>query len=61
MTLAQSHITQKTGLAVIAVKDGELGTYTYNPGAEYILKANDILFVVGDTDQIEKLRGMIRV
>ena len=60
-TLAQSEITQKTGLAVIAVKDGELEKYIYNPGAGYSLKANDILFVVGDVTQIEKLREIIRV
>ena len=58
-TLAQSHITQKTGLAVIAVRDGRHGKHIYNPGAEYTLQANDVLFVVGDTTQTEKLREII--
>jgi voltage-gated potassium channel len=61
MTLAQSQITQKTGLAVIAVKDGEQDKYTHNPGANYTLRANDVLFVVGDLAQIEKLREMMSV
>lgn len=60
-TLAQSQITQKTGLAVIAVKDGEHGKYVHNPGANYTLCANDVLFVVGDITQIEKLREMMSV
>ena len=59
-TLAQSHITQRTGLAVVAVKNGEQGKYIYNPGAEYIIKAEDLLFVVGDVTQIEQLRSLLK-
>lgn len=58
-TLAQSQITQKTGLAVIAVRDEEHGKYIHNPGAGYTLKPNDVLFVVGDVTQIEQLRALL--
>lgn len=58
-TLDQSQITQKTGLAVMAVRHGTHGKYIHNPGAGYILKPNDVLFVVGDVTQIEQLRTLL--
>ncbi|MFH1729694.1 MAG: potassium channel protein [Pseudomonadota bacterium] len=54
--LSQSQIPQKTGLIVVALKRG--GNYSYNPKSDTILEENDKLIVMGDQDQVHKLRQM---
>ncbi|MCB4790352.1 MAG: potassium channel protein [Elusimicrobia bacterium] len=54
-TIAESNINKKTGLIVIAVKEGTSGSYIYNPGPGQKLNKGDVLIVIGNTGQLEKL------
>jgi voltage-gated potassium channel len=54
-TLAESHISDKTGLIIIAIKDMKTGEYIYNPGPTYKFNLGDVLIVIGNPDQVEKL------
>lgn len=55
-TLADAGIPQTTGLVVIAIKKGEDGPQTYNPGPQTVLAEGDIMIVLGQEDQVHKLR-----
>ena len=59
-TLGEAEVPRKTGLIVVAIKDGEDGSYHYNPGASTRLKENDILIVMGDVEQTRKLKELIK-
>jgi voltage-gated potassium channel len=58
-TLAEAQLRQKTGLIVIAVRrmdDREQeGTLIYNPGPDAVVRAGDVLIVLGSQDQIDGL------
>ena len=56
ITLQEANIPQKTGLIVIAVKHEESDEYIYNPQSNLTLKANDALIMLGEVDQVKKLR-----
>lgn len=53
-TLRETDIGRRTGMLVMAIKSAESG-YQFNPGANTVLKAGDILIVVGTREQIAKL------
>ena len=59
-TLGEAEVPRKTGLIVVAIKDGEDKGYHYNPGASTILKENDILIVMGNVEQTRKLKELIK-
>lgn len=59
-SLQECEIPQKTGLLIVAVKENSTGNYIYNPSANYILQPNDVLIVIGDTEQIRKLSFLIK-
>ena len=48
----------KTGLIIVAVrKDHERGSpFVFNPSASTVIEADDDLIVLGDEEQIERLR-----
>ncbi len=57
-SLAEAKIPQKTGLIVIAIRHGDErpGTFLYNPGPEEEVRAGDVLIVLGNSEQIDRLR-----
>ena len=57
-TLEDARIPEKTGLIVIAIKHGDesRGKYVYNPGPSEKVRAGDVLIVLGQTEQIDRLR-----
>lgn len=61
-SLAAVRIPQKTGLIVIAVEhptaEGER-RLVYNPGPDETLEAEDVLIVLGNEEQIERLRRTV--
>ena len=59
-TLGEAEVPRKTGLIVVAIKDGEDGGYHYNPGVSTKLKKDDILIVMGDVEQTRKLKALIK-
>ncbi len=54
--LKEANIPQETGLIVIAVKNRDTGEYIYNPGSDLKLKVNDVLIILGDMNQLDKLK-----
>jgi len=54
-TLAQAEIGPRTGMLVVALKSPGSG-YRFNPPAETVLQADDILIVIGTREQIATLR-----
>jgi K+/H+ antiporter YhaU regulatory subunit KhtT len=57
-TIAESCITDKTGLIILAIKNNETGKYIHNPGQNCALKPGDILIVIGTPEQVGKLRSL---
>lgn len=60
LTLRDAALPQKTGLIVIAIRSRGTGEFAYNPNSETRLDAGDVLIVLGDAGQMEKLREVIR-
>jgi voltage-gated potassium channel len=59
-TLADARIPQTTGLVVIAIQKDHEGRQTYNPGPQTVLAEGDVMIVLGERDQVEKLRKYAR-
>ena len=57
-TIQQADIGKKTGVIIIAVKDSDSQKYIYNPRADTSLKADDILLMIGNLEQVAKLRQL---
>ncbi|MFQ3675093.1 MAG: potassium channel protein [Endomicrobiia bacterium] len=57
-TLAETQIYEKIGLLVIAVKKND-GTYVYNPKPSYNISADDVIIVIGNTEQVYKIKQML--
>ena len=55
-TIGGSKIREEIGLLVVALRHGAVGQFVYNPGAEIVLSSGDILYVIGDTESVERLR-----
>ncbi len=49
----------QTGLLVVAVKSLKSGKYVYNPRGDYMVEADDVLIVIGETEQIIKMKRML--
>ena len=58
-TLGETKIPEKTGLIVVAVKDGVDMTYHYNPTTNTRLKEGDVLIVMGNVEQVKTLHECI--
>ncbi len=59
-TLGEMALPQEIGLLVIAVQDCSNQHYIYNPPADYVVKANDVLIIMGDSGQVASLRQLTR-
>ncbi|MCK5161034.1 MAG: potassium channel protein, partial [Candidatus Aureabacteria bacterium] len=46
-------------LIVVAIEQTESNQYIYNPKADLILNAGDNLIVMGNLEQVEKLRKVV--
>lgn len=60
-TLEEARIPQETGLIVIAIgKHSDAGLdFVFNPSAKTRIEAGDDVIVLGDSRQIERLRGYV--
>ncbi len=58
-TLAEGRVGEKTGLIIIAIKDGATGTYHYNPNSTTVIKAKDVFITIGTPEQMKTLRDII--
>jgi voltage-gated potassium channel len=56
-TLGNLEIDRHTGMIVVAIKRGD--DYVYNPKPETILEDGDHLIVMGDVEQVLKLRKLV--
>jgi voltage-gated potassium channel len=59
-TLGESHIAQKTGLLVVALRRAGQ-TFEFNPPAAERFLSGDILIVIGDVHHVEALRKLAGV
>lgn len=58
LSLAQAKIPQKTGLLIVAIKRPQ-GEFVYNPHSQTLLKEGEVLIVLGNDEQIKKLKEYI--
>ncbi len=56
-TLAQLNIRGEYGLNVIAARDKSARDLTVSPTAAYLIREGDVLIVIGENDDINKLRS----
>jgi len=59
-TLKELQIPKETGLIVVSVRKKDSKSFTYNPGSDYVLGDQDVLVVLGQDEQIQKLLKYIR-
>jgi voltage-gated potassium channel len=52
----EANIQERTGLAVVAVKHGHNGEFTYSPKGEFKMTVGDVLIVLGDVENLPGLR-----
>ena len=57
-TIAEADVGRKTGAIIVAVRDGETAQYNFNPSGDRMLRARDVLVLIGDLEQIRKLRRL---
>jgi monovalent cation:H+ antiporter-2, CPA2 family len=57
-TLLESEIRKHTGVNVLSIVDSD-GQHSVNPTSDYLLKAHDILVVVGTIEQLHKLEMLV--
>lgn len=57
-TLRQVKIPEETGLIVLAIKKRLGKEFSFNPNSQEILELDDIIIVLGEDEQVEKLRGI---
>lgn len=55
-TLRQIKIPEQTGLIVLAIKKNSGKQFAFNPNSEEVLELDDVLIVLGEYEQVEKLR-----
>lgn len=58
-TLGEAALRKVCDVLVVAVRDAE-GKYKFNPGAEQALKAGSTLIVLGEREEIAKLRAVVK-
>ena len=57
-TIAEVDIGKKTGAIVVAVKDSDTNKQKFNPPSTTVLKANDVLILIGSVEQVQLLRQL---
>lgn len=57
-TLREANITDRTGLAIIAVKNKKTGAYEHIPKSSYTITTDDILIVIGTPQQITEFKKL---
>jgi len=57
-TIAEVDIGRKTGAIVVAIKESETGKQKFNPPSGTVLKANDVLILIGSVEQVQLLRQL---
>jgi K+/H+ antiporter YhaU regulatory subunit KhtT len=58
LSLVNAKILPRTGLLVVAIRNGYDGSFIYNPKPTTQLNLGDTLIVIGDPDQILKLKTL---
>jgi voltage-gated potassium channel len=58
-TLREVDFPRQTGLLVVAVMSLNSNSYVYNPGADYVVEKNDIFIVIGQIDQVIKMKKLL--
>ena len=56
LSLVDAKILQRIGLLIVAIRNEDDGNFTYNPAPNTQLNQGDTLIVIGDVDQILKLK-----
>lgn len=57
-TVAEVDIGKKTGTIVVAIKESETGRQKFNPPSNTVLKAGDVLILIGSVEQVQLLRQL---
>lgn len=57
-SLREADIADRTGLAVIAVKNAKTDEYRHVPRSSHVIAPDDILIVIGSPEQIESLKSL---
>lgn len=57
--LRELNLPGKIGLIVVAVKPGDRATFEFNPRADTIIRAGDIIIVLGRLQQLAELRKLV--
>lgn len=60
-TLREANINDATGLLVIATNNDQTGEYRHNPKSNYVFKKDDVIIVIGNTEQITECRKKFKV
>ena len=58
-TIKDANVFNNTGMIIIAIRESLSDKYIYNPKSDFMLKAGDTLVVLGEVDQVEKLRKYV--
>ncbi len=58
--ISESQIWEETGLRIVALRRGPTGEFVYNPRADLVLEADDVLFVIGGPESIQRLRKITK-
>ena len=56
--LREVKIPEETGLIVLAIRKNMCKEFSFNPNSEELLELGDVLIVLGENDQVERLRAM---
>ena len=57
-TLREAQIPDKTGLTVLAIKKKNDDQMLFNPPSDYTFQLGDVLIVLGQEEQVDKLRHL---
>lgn len=57
-TLMDVKIPEKTGLIILAIRKGKDDKWIFNPNSSEVLKAGDVMVVLGTENQVEELRKL---
>ncbi|NLY81387.1 MAG: TrkA family potassium uptake protein [Clostridiales bacterium] len=61
MKLFEAKIPEQTGLSILALKKKDTTTFKFNPSSNEILNDGDTMVVLGEKEQVEKLRTMVNI
>ncbi|MBN1944857.1 MAG: potassium channel protein [Bradymonadales bacterium] len=58
-SLMDSGIRQAADVLVVAIQSGPDGSFSYNPGPKTVLKAGDVLIVLGEISKVQSVREYV--